>query len=118
MEFLFFLAATVSRNSISHPPEHWALVMLVSGSAVFYNSKQVLCRSGLPSEVNECSPCPKRLALLASVTLPKPGVDSLHLKLSILVTWGIHWEWTLPFQELVRMLDFFPPSFGESVRFL
>lgn len=118
MELLIFLAATVSRSSISHAPDHWTLVTLVSGSAVFYNSKQVLCRSVLPSEVNEHPPCPKQLALLASVTLPGCGVDSLHLKLSILVSWGIHWEWTLPFQELVRMLDFFPPSFEKSVRFL
>lgn len=119
MEFLIFLAATISRNSISHRLDHcWTLVTLASGSAVFYNSKQVLCRSVLPSEVSECPPCPKRLTLLASVRLPRGGVDSLHLKLSILVTWEIHWKWTLPFQELVRMLDFFPPSFGKSVRFL
>lgn len=51
MEFLIFLAATVSRSSISHPSDHcWTLVTLVSLSAVFYNSMQVLCRSVLPSE--------------------------------------------------------------------
>lgn len=55
MEFLIFLAATVSRSSISHPPDHcWTLVTLVSLSAVFYNSTQVLCRSVLPSEVTDC----------------------------------------------------------------
>lgn len=45
-------------------------------------------------------------------------MDHLHLKFSILVMCRINWEWILPFQELVRMLDFFPPSFGKSVRFL
>lgn len=55
MEFLIFLAATVSRSSISHPPDHcWTLVTLVSLSAVFYNSTQVLCRSVLPFEVTDC----------------------------------------------------------------
>lgn len=36
----------------------------------------------------------------------------------ILVTQGIILEWFLPSQELVKMLDFFPPSFRKSVRFL
>lgn len=58
MEFLIFLAATFSRSSISHclgVTDHcWTLVTLVSLSAVFYNSMQVLCRSVLPSEVNDC----------------------------------------------------------------
>lgn len=106
MEFLIFLAATVSRSSISHALDHWTLV---SGSAVFYNSKLVLCKSVLPSEVNVFSlPQETGFADLSGTAQEWSGVDSLHLKLSILVTWGIHWKWTLPFQELVRTLDFFP----------
>lgn len=58
------------------------------------------------------------LSETASVRLPRWGVDHLHLKFSVLVMCRINWEWTLPFQELVRMLDFFLPSFGKSVRFL
>lgn len=115
MECLIFLADTVSRNSISHSPDPcWTLVTLVSRSAVFYNSKQVLRRSVLSSEVSECPPCPRRLALLASVGLPRWGVDGLLLRLSILVTWGIHWEWILPSQELVRMLEVFFSQFWEK----
>lgn len=61
------------------------------------------CQSSLHVEG---SALPQETGSAAAVRLPRWGVGSLHLKLSILVAWGIHWEWTLPFQKLVRMLVF------------
>lgn len=73
MEAFIFLAATVSRSFISHPPDHcWPLVTLASlDLGIFISASRPLCRSALHSEFHGCPDGKKKSAGAVILVLQK-----------------------------------------------